>query len=126
MTLFIALVVRVQIIVMQNLKDLKSIFQDGGKDTALICSECSFVGKYEVDCFETGNFHRIIDIQILAEEGLSYLMSEGDAFFEQLGLDLLHIEGVVVQFNGVAIEAQFILFLVYCNEFILHHADCEQ
>ena len=84
------------------------------------------VGEHEVDGLEGGHLDRVVHLDVLAEEGFGDLVGEGDALLEQLGLDLLHVEGVVVELDGVAVEAELVLLLVDGDELVLDHRDRQQ
>ena len=81
MSFLVGLIVRVQIIDMQDLEYLESILQDGREDSALFGVEGPLVGHYEVDGLEGGHLHLIVDLDVLGEEGFGDFMGESDAFF---------------------------------------------
>jgi hypothetical protein len=93
--LLVRLLIRVQIVDMQNFKDPESISEDGGEDAALLCSQGALVGEYEVDSLQGRDFHGVVDLDILGEEGFGDLMGQGNAFLQQFGLDLTHVHRVV-------------------------------
>jgi len=59
-------------------------------------------------------FVRAVSVSVLDQESLGDLVGKIDALLQQFGLNFLHVESVVVDFDRVAVETQFVVFLVDC------------
>jgi hypothetical protein len=74
------LIRRMQIVVVQNLKDPKSILQYAGQYFTLVIGQVSLVRHYIVNGLERLELQGTVCVGVLGEEGLGDLVSENDAF----------------------------------------------
>jgi hypothetical protein len=126
MALLVDLLIRMQVVHMQQLKDPQTVPENRGKNAALLCCEGALVRQNEVYGFEGGDFHGVVYLQILRKEGFGNFMGESDALLQQLRLHLPHVHRVVAQPDRVGVEAQLVLLLIDSDELVLDHADSQQ
>lgn len=101
---------------MQYFKYPQPVLEDGREYAALFLVENLLVLDHEIDGLEGLHLLGGVGFDVLGEKGFDELMAEVDGFVNQLGFDLPHEVGEVGSFDGVAVEAQFIVLLVDAEE----------